>query len=131
MTDFNNIPAAGPLDGTDEVIILQAGQPVRALLWKVLTFTPGTATADPTAFAATPIDDANIDLDWTAAGDNYILERSPDESSWQEIYNGATASFSDTDLYPDNTYNYRVKSQETGYYDSDWVYVDGTTPALP
>lgn len=123
---LENLPDAEPLDGTELVAVLQNGMWRKAPLSRVLVVTPIAPTADPTAFTATAIDDANIDLTWSGSGD-FVLERSLDESSWEQIYTGSTASFSDTLLYADNQYFYRVSAQDTGEITSDWVYTDATT----
>ena len=124
---INDLPDAGTLTGLEFVAVLQDGIEVKTQIYKILAVTPATVTATPTAFTATGISETEIDLAWTGAGDNYILERSFDESSYNEIYSGATASFSDTGLYSDNEYWYRVKAQFTGQIDSEWIIISGTT----
>lgn len=130
MTTLDNLPQADPLDGSEMVPVLQGGVWKIAQLARVLDVTPLVFTADPTAFTATPISDTEIDLTWAGAGD-FILERSPDESSWEQIYAGATASFNDSLLYGDNQYWYRLSAQDTGELVSNWVYADATTLSPP
>ena len=127
---IDNLPYADPLTGEELVLVQQDGVAKWAQLSKVLTTTPIAITATPTAFTATDIDYQQIDLAWTGVGD-FILERSLDESSWQQIYAGSTASYSDTGLYQENQYFYRVSAQDTGEVQSDWAYADATTPAAP
>lgn len=129
MTIYN-LPYADPLTGEELVLVQQDGVAKWAQLSKVLTTTPIAITATPTAFTATDIDYQQIDLAWTGVGD-FILERSLDESSWEPIYAGSNASYSDTGLYPENTYYYRVSAHDTGEVQSDWAYADATTPAAP
>lgn len=131
MDSLNNLPDALPLDGTELVAVLQAGVWCKANLSRVLTTTPVTITAVPTGFTATAFDHTQIDIAWTSAAADFLLERSLDESSWELIYQGATASYSDTGLYEENTYYYRVSAIDTGEVSSEWVYADATTPAAP
>jgi len=130
MIDESTIPEAQPLDGTEEVLVIQSGVVCRVNLSKFLTTTPVTITAVPTGFTATTISDTEIDLAWSGSGD-YFLERSLDSSSWEPIYQGSTANYSDTLLYGDNQYFYRVAAQDTGEIISDWVFADATTDPTP
>ena len=130
MIDSSTIPEAQPLDGTEEVLVIQGGVVCRVNLSKFLNTTPVTITAVPTGFTATTISDTEIDLAWSGSGD-FQLERSLDESSWEPIYQGSTASYSDTLLYGDNQYFYRVAAQGSGEIISDWVFADATTDPTP
>lgn len=132
MINTNSIPLAAALTGNELVIMEQDGVPVKAPLFLVINLPAGTIAAAPTAFTPTVIDHTEIDLAWTGVADNYILESCrEDNGAWQEIYSGATAAFNNTDLYGSEDYYYRVKSQVTGEYDSEWVYTNATTDAAP
>ncbi len=131
MVDLNTLGQAEPLTGLEQLPLLQNGIWVLGRLADVLNLTPPTIATAPTAFAAVAFDANQIDLTWTGSGDNYIVEsnRGDNGDAWVEIYSGATASFSDTLLFPEETYYYRLKSQVTGEADSDWVLTNETTPA--
>ena len=131
MVDLNTLGQAEPLTGLEQIPLLQNGIWVLGRLADVLNLTPPTIATAPTAFAAVAFDANQIDLTWTGSGDNYIVESTRGDSgdSYVEIYSGATASFSDTLLFPEETYYYRLKSQVIGEADSDWVLTNETTPA--
>lgn len=125
---LDNLPDAGTLDGTELVPVQQNGIWCKAQLSRVLALPTPTFISDPIAFTATAISDTEIDLTWSGSGSNYILERCRgNDGAWVEIYSGATASFSDTGLYPGESYYYRVKGQGAGNFDSNWVYANATT----
>lgn len=127
----NLLPQVEPT-GNELVVAQQDSETVAIPLYKALALAPPTIAAVPTGFTATAISDTEIDLAWSGSGDNYIAEYNrEDNNSWQKLYSGATASFSVTDLYGDEHYYFRVKSQVTGEYDSDWVYADETTLSPP
>lgn len=128
--NLDNLEILTELDGTELVPVEKSGVWYKASLSLLLTTTPVPITAKPTGFTATTISDTEIDLAWTGSGD-FSLERSPDNSSWQPIYTGSTASYSDTGLYEDNQYFYRVSAQDTGELQGDWAYADATTDAAP
>ncbi len=129
--NLNSLPYAEPLTGEELVVVQQGGVWCKAQLSKLLTTTPVAITATPTAFTATTINDTDIDLAWTSSAAAFTLERSLDESSWEQIYTGATASFSDTLLQADNQYFYRVSATDTSEIQSDWAYADATTDPAP
>jgi len=131
MVDLNTLGQAEPLTGLEQLPLLQNGIWVLGRIADVLNLTPPTIATAPTAFAAVAFDESQIDLTWTGSGDNYIVEsnRGDNGDAWVEIYSGATASYSDTLLFPEETYYYRLKSQVTGEADSDWVLTNETTPA--
>jgi hypothetical protein len=131
MVDLNTLGQAEPLTGFEELPLLQNGIWVLGRLADVLNLATPTIAAAPTAFAAVAFDESQIDLTWSGSADNYVLESTRGDSgdSYVQIYSGATASFSDTLLFPEETYYYRVKSQVTGEADSDWVLTNETTPA--
>lgn len=131
MVDLNTLGQAEPLTGLEQLPLLQNGIWVLGRLADVLNLTPPTIATAPTAFAAVAFDESQIDLTWSGSADNYVLESTRGDSgdSYVEIYSGATASYSDTLLFPEETYYYRVKSQVTGEADSDWVLTNETTPA--
>jgi hypothetical protein len=131
MVDLNTLGQAEPLTGLEQIPLLQNGIWVLGRLADVLNLTPPTIATAPTAFAAVAFDESQIDLTWSGSGDNYIVEsnRGDNGDAWVEIYSGATASYSNTLLFPEETYYYRVKSQVAGESDSDWVLTNETTPA--
>ena len=97
-----------------------------------LTFTRSTSPLDtPTGFTATP-GDTQITLTWDDMADatNYIIDRADDSgftTGLTEVYNGAhVASHNDTGLTNGQQYYYRIKSQASGYADSDYAYDDAT-----
>jgi hypothetical protein len=130
MVDLNTLSEAEPLTGTEFIPLLQNGIWVLGRLADVLNLAPPTIAAAPTAFTATAFDSNQIDLTWSGSADNYIVEsnRGDNGDAWTEIYSGATASYSDELLFPEETYYYRVKSQVTGEVDSIWTLTDETTP---
>lgn len=131
MVDLNTLGQAEPLTGLEQIPLLQNGIWVLGRLADILNLTPPTIATAPTAFAGVAFDESQIDLTWTGSADNYVLQsnRGDNGDAWVEIYSGATASFSDTLLFPEETYYYRVKSQVTGEADSEWVLTNETTPA--
>jgi hypothetical protein len=131
MVDLNTLGEAEPLTGFEQLPLLQNGIWVLGRLADVLNLATPTIAAAPTAFAAVAFDESQIDLTWSGSADNYIVEsnRGDNGDAWVEIYSGSTASYSDTLLFPEETYYYRVKSQVAGEADSDWVLTNETTPA--
>jgi hypothetical protein len=131
MVDLNTLSEAEPLTGEEFLPLLQNGIWVLGRLADVLNLATPTIAAAPTAFSAVAFDESQIDLTWSGSGDNYIVEsnRGDNGDAWVEIYSGSTASYSDTLLFPEETYYYRLKSQVAGEVDSDWVLTDETTPA--
>jgi hypothetical protein len=131
MVDLNTLGEAEPLTGFEQLPLLQNGIWVLARLADVLNLATPTIATAPTAFAAVAFDESQIDLTWSGSADNYVVEsnRGDNGDAWVEIYSGATASYSDTLLFPEETYYYRVKSQVAGEADSDWVLTNETTPA--
>lgn len=131
MVDLNTLGQAEPLTGLEQIPLLQNGIWVLGRLADILNLTPPTIATAPTAFAGVAFDESQIDLSWSGSGDNYIVEsnRGDNGDAWVEIYSGATASYNDTLLFPEETYYYRVKSQVTGEADSEWVLTNETTPA--
>ena len=130
--DLNNLPVFETLTGNELVPVQQAGIWGLIPLYVVLNTSAGTITSAPTAFTATAISDSQIDLSWSGSGSNYVLEYNRDnDGAWAQIYSGATASFSHTLLYPEETYYYRVKQQAPPNFDSGWVLTNETTPGLP
>lgn len=131
MIDLATLGDAGPLDGTELVAMLQNGVWVKAPLYFAVSITTPVITAVPTSFVATAISDVQIDLTWSGLG-AFILQRCREnDGAWVTIYTGATASFSDTDLFGDETYYYRVNDTDTGEFTSDWATVNETTLTPP
>jgi hypothetical protein len=131
MVDLNTLGQAEPLTGFEQLPLLQNGIWVLGRLADVLNLATPTIAAAPTAFAAVAFDANQIDLTWSGSADNYVLESTRGDSgdSYVEIYSGSTASFSDTLLFPEETYYYRLRAQEAGQADSTFVFTDETTPA--
>lgn len=126
--EINQLPIAGPLTGNELIVGQQDANGVRMTLYQALSLGTITIAAAPTAFTATAISASEINLSWTSTGDNFILEMNRDNSgAWQEIYSGATASYNNIELYQEENYFYRVKSQKAGEFDSEWAYVNATT----
>lgn len=129
---FNSLPILYEPDGSEFLIIEKDGAPMKMPLYLALNLPAPTIAAAPTAFTPTVISDSEIDLAWTGSADNYILERCREnDNAWQEIYSGATAAYSDLELYGEEHYYYRVKSQVTGEFDSPWTLCDDTTDPIP
>ena len=121
---------ANDLTGEEWVIIEQDGVLCKVKLYKFLSFPTPTIAAAPTSFLATVVSDTEIDLTWSGSADNYVLESCRDnDRAWVEIYSGATAAYSNIELTGEEHYYYRVKSQVTGEFDSDWATTDETTDA--
>ena len=131
MNELNNLPDAGPLDGTELVPVLQNGIWCKAPLYLVIDLPAPTITAAPGSFTATAIDDTQIDLTWTGIGDYVLQSCRGNDGAWVTIYEGTTASFSDTGLYGDETYYYRVNDTDTGEFTSAWSLTNETTPTPP
>lgn len=132
IEDINQIPPAGPLTGNELVVGVQDGNGVLMTLYQALSLPAPVIAATPTAFTATAISDVQIDLTWSGSGDNYIVEFCRENNgAWIENYNGPATSYSSLDLYGDENYFYRVKSQKTGEFDSAWAYADATTLTPP
>ena len=127
MIDLTNLADAAPLDGTELVAMLQGGVWVKAPLYFAVSIPTPVITAVPTAFTGTAISDVQIDLAWTGLA-TFILQRCREnDGAWVTIYTGTTASFSDPDLFGDETYYYRVNDTDTGEFTSDWATTNATT----
>lgn len=86
----------------------------------------------PTNFTATPVPGSRIDLGWSASANagQYVVEWSADGSTnWQPVGSTASTNLSDTGLAGSTRYYYRLRSTETGYTPSAYVYADTTTLA--
>lgn len=129
---FNNLPILEDPDGSEFLIIEKDGVAMKLPIYLAISLPAPTIAAAPTAFTPTVISGTEIDLAWTGTADNFIVERCREnDGAWQEIYSGATAAFSDTDLYGDEHYYYRVKAQVIGEFDSPWALTDDTTDPIP
>lgn len=99
----------------------------------VYSFNPYAPVIGTSAVPATP-KYSSLKVSWSSlyGSKNYELERSDDGvSGWTQIYSGATASFTQTDLTPETTYYYRVRGELFGV-DCDWSDVfSGTTEVSP
>lgn len=131
---IGNLPDAETLDGTEYIAIMQNGVEVKVPLYKVLNLTP-PAISTPVTLTATVVDSYEIDLSWTGdtgGPDAYILERCREnDGAWVGIYSGTDTSYTDTDLYPEETYYYRIQITESGLLPSDWAFANATTDFLP
>jgi len=131
---IGNLPDAEPLDGTEYIAIMQNGVEVKVPLYKVLDLTP-PAISTAVTLTATVVDSYSIDLSWTGSAggpDTYTLEWCREnDGAWIGIYSGTDTDFSDTDLYPEETYYYRISITESGLLPSDWAFANATTDALP
>lgn len=126
----NQFPLAGVLTGNELVIGVQDGNDVKMPLYQALSLGTITIASVPTAFTATAADSNQIDLSWSGSADNYIVEWCRENSgAWVPIFSGSGTSFSHTELFAEEAYYYRLKAENTGEFDSDWVYVNETTPA--
>lgn len=131
MIDLSTLPDAGPLDGTELVAMLQGGTWVKAPLFQAISLPAPVITAVPTSFVATAIDGYEIDLTWSS-GTAFVLQRCRNnDGAWVTIYEGATAAYNDTDLYPDETYYYRVNDTGVGEFSSNWATTNETTLSPP
>jgi chitodextrinase len=104
-----------------------------------------TAAADttrpsaPTGLTATPAGPAQVNLAWTASTDNvgvtgYRVERCQGSgcTSYAEIGQPTTTSYSDTGVAPSTTYRYRVRATDAAGNLSNYSsVVTTTTPAAP
>lgn len=91
-----------------------------------------TSLLPPENFTATPFVGEEIELTWDndINADTYEIDRALDSAftmSVTNIYSGAyTASVLDAPLTAGVTYYYRIKSQASGYDDSDYSYDNAT-----
>ncbi|HEX8914992.1 MAG TPA: fibronectin type III domain-containing protein [Humisphaera sp.] len=96
-----------------------------------------TAPSDPSGFSATPMSPASVNLAWTdnSAGETaYVVERSPDGSSWGDAVtlDAGTDEYLVTGLTEGTTYHFRVKAvraDDAGTAASAWVATSTSTPA--
>jgi hypothetical protein len=97
------------------------------------------APTAPTALGATTVSGTQIDLTWTAAGDDvrvtgYLVESCPgaDCSDFAQVGTSTTTSFSSTGLTSGTTYTFRVRAQDaagnTGAFSNT---VQATTSVVP
>lgn len=129
---FSQLPILDNPDGSEFLIVEKDGVPMKLPLYLAVGIPAPVIAAAPTSFTPTVVDHEQIDLTWSGTADNFIIERCREnDGAWQQIYSGATASFSDTELYPEEHYYYRLKSQVTGEFDSEWVLTDETTDPAP
>ena len=130
--DINQLPNSGPLTGNELIVGQQGSEGVLMTLYEALSLPAPIIAAAPTAFTPTVIDDVQIDLTWTGTGDNYIIQfcRQNDQA-WINLYSGVATSYSSIELYGSENYFYRLKSQVTGEFDSEWVITDATTLPPP
>jgi len=127
-----NFPIIYNPDGSELIAAWKDGKQVLIPFYTLQSLSAPVLAAVPSTFVATVYDSYQIDLSWTGTGTNYIIERCRDNDGlWLEIYNGSGTSFSDNGLSPECDYYYRIRAQEAGKFDSDFLYDNDTTPALP
>jgi hypothetical protein len=99
------------------------------------------APTAPTALGATTVSATQIDLTWTAAGDDvgvtgYLVERcqGADCSDFAQVGTSTTTSFSSTGLTSGTTYTFRVQAQDaagnTGAFSSTVQAMTSVVPAF-
>lgn len=128
---FNSLPIVDP-DGSELIVAWKDGKPVLIPFYKLQALAAPVISSDPTSFTASVFGSYQIDLAWSGSADNYVIERCRDnDGNWIEIYSGHIASFSDDTLAPECDYYYRLRAQEAGKFDSNYVFDNDSTPALP
>jgi len=90
------------------------------------------APTTPANFLATQYDSGSVDLSWDEASDNvgvesYTLERSTDQSDWQQINNDSHTTYTDSDIKFDMQYYYRLTAKDAAGNVSPPAQVDITT----
>lgn len=86
--------------------------------------------ATPTNFEVSIASVSALQLSWDAVtgANNYIIERSLDGvTSWTVIYMDDVVGFTDSGLTAATSYYYRIHCTGSGYFDSDFAYLTGTT----
>jgi KaiC/GvpD/RAD55 family RecA-like ATPase len=86
--------------------------------------------ATPTNFEVQIASPSALQLIWDAVtgANNYIIERSVDGvTSWTVIYMDDVVGFTDSGLSAATLYYYRIHCTGSGYFDSDYAYLTGTT----
>ncbi len=73
------------------------------------------APAPPSSLVATPVSTVQINLTWVAGAggcSGFLVERSPDQSSWTGIADtsGSTTAYTDKGVAPNTQYYYRVRA---------------------
>lgn len=84
----------------------------------------------PANFSIVVASTTAIQLTWdTVTGaTNYIIERSLDGvTSWNVVYMDDVVGFTNNGLTADTHYYYRIYCTGSGYFDSDFAFVDGST----
>lgn len=92
---------------------------------------PGGQLGATSAFSETTVYPTYINLDWRSVTNahNYVVQRATDLAftSPAQIYNDQASTCTDSGLTSGVKYYYRIKSQASGYNDSEWVIDSATT----
>jgi len=98
-------------------------------------FLYGSDTTPPTTpvlVSATAISPTQIDLDWTASTDNYVLQGYVVSRGTSTIATTTLTSFSDTGVSASTTYSYSVQAfDNSSNYSSSSNSISTTTPDYP
>jgi hypothetical protein len=136
---INGVAVSNLVADTQYFYIFYASNTVSGLTnWSDLnqSFDSALTGKSVTNLSASAPSSGQIDLSWT---DNfntetgYVIQRSPDGSSWAGLATTAAgaSSYADSSVSPANTYHYRIAATNASWL-SDWsTSAQATTPALP
>jgi titin len=90
---------------------------------------------DPSGLTATAVAFNQVDLTWTDGTENesgFTVDRSPDNSNWNQVADlpAGSTSFNDTGLIAETRYFYRVRAYNSNGF-SAYTSADATTPEEP
>jgi len=98
-------------------------------------FLYGSDTTPPTTpvlLSANPISPTQVDLDWSAATDNYVLQGYVVSRGSSTVATTTLTSFSDTSVSASTTYSYSVRAFDNSLnYSSSSNIIATTTPDYP
>lgn len=106
-------------------------------IWK--TTTAGFNLNAPTNLTLTPVSTSQINLSWTDNStdeDRFVIERSPNGSSWSAIdsVNAGVTSYQNSGLTTDQIYYYRICAKKlifsSGYSNAEWLRTPLVGPSL-
>lgn len=132
MSTIKDKPAGTP---TDTKLIVLANPTTGAMeqitLLQLKNYIGASALSTPAGFTATPVSSTQINLSWSAVTNatSYTLDRSPDQTTWTNVYTGSGTSYSNTALTASTLYYYRIKATASGYTDSSYATANATTSA--